>query len=557
MGLFKKNKSDTPIDAQLAAQKSARTKYRWKLILGLFGPFALQSFDTTVIASALGTIAVDFDQLNQFNWIISSFNLTSTASFFFWAQIADVFGRHVAIQASIIIMMIGSAICTGAPTSSFGALLLGRAIQGIGCSGVNICVRTILADKVSLEEFAANWTIFVLISGVSFGIGPLVGGYLTEVSWRWCFAINLPICAASMLLVVLVLRKELLGPQPIAGLDENLPNGRRATVLRRLSTIDYGGQILFLCGIGLLVLALTWAGGSYSWGSAHVLAPLIIGAALTVVWIFYEREMAPGRHMSRVFPRQKAMMPWAILTQRENCLTFGINMTSGMAIYAIMYFLSLYFTLVDGQSSRDAGLQLLYYMPGLTVGVYTAVFATKRWPRQTYAPLLLGAVITAVAITVLTWAVHEHNNNVVYAMMALVGYGVMLRMNPAAVHALAYFPDMTARITCLTTFALPFGGLFGLTLMSTVFNNKTIGDHEDPKTAIMWAFVSLIPFMWMCVLFSVFLGNVWIGQDGGHEALEGSYLWQLITRKTMVKTNFSRTDATVELHKIETADNRV
>lgn len=310
-------------------------------------------------------LTVATDQLKQFNWIISSFNLTSTASFFFWAQIADVFGRHFAIQASIVIMMIGSAICTGAPTSSFAALLFGRAIQGIGCSGVNICVRTILADKVSLEDFASNWTIFVLISGVSFGIGPLIGGYLTQVSWRWCFAINLPICVASMLLIILFLRKELLGPQPIEGVDENEPNGRRATVLRRLSTIDYGGQILFLCGIGLLVLALTWAGGSYSWGSVNVLAPLIIGGIITVIWVIYEREMAPGRHMSRIFPQQKAMMPWAILTQRENCLTFGINMAGGMAIYAIMYFLSLYFTLVDGKSPREAGLSLLYYMPGL------------------------------------------------------------------------------------------------------------------------------------------------------------------------------------------------
>lgn len=166
-------------------------------------------------------------------------------------------------------------------------------------------------------------------------------------------------------------------------------------------------------------------------------------------------------------------------------------------------------------------------------------------------------MITAVAISVLTWAVHQHNNTVVYAMMALVGYGVMLRMNPAAVHALAYFPDMTARITCLTTFALPFGGLFGLTLMSTVFNNKAISGHEDPKTAIMWAFVTLIPFMWICVLLALFLGNVWIGHKGGHEAFEGSYLWHLITRKEMVKTNYSQHSTDIGLDKIETADNRV
>jgi len=86
-------------------------------------------------------------------------------------------------------MTIGAALCAGAPTTAFPMLLVGRGLQGMGCAGLNIIVRTCLADKVTLKENAVNNTLFTVVAGVAYGIGPVVGGYLTEVTWRWCFII--------------------------------------------------------------------------------------------------------------------------------------------------------------------------------------------------------------------------------------------------------------------------------------------------------------------------------------------------------------------------------
>jgi MFS family permease len=262
-------------------------------------------------------------------------------------------------------MVIGSAICTGSPTSKFSVLLLGRAIQGVGAAGVNISVHTILADGVSLSEFAINWTIFAMVSGVGFSIGPVIGGYLTTASWRWCFAINLPISVVAMIVVGIILRKDLKGPSPLPqtyGL--NLSTAPRRFVARIL-TIDFGGQMLFLWGFGLLILAFTWAGGNYSWNSAAVLAPIIIGAVLAIGWVVYERLMVPGAFMAQALPRQKAMMPWELFRQRDICLLFLINFSMGVSMFAVMYFMDLYFDLVEGQSSSTAGTSLLYFLPGL------------------------------------------------------------------------------------------------------------------------------------------------------------------------------------------------
>ncbi|TQV93789.1 tetracycline efflux protein [Cordyceps javanica] len=517
------------------ADKRRRRVYRWKLIAGLFGPFALQALDTTIIASALSDIATEFNQVKQLNWIISAFNLTAAAFLFFWAQMTDIFGRHATVQAAIVTMLVGSAICTAAPTSSFAALLVGRAVQGVGCSGVNISVRTILADRVSLSEFATNWTVFVLINGVSFGLGPLIGGYLTQASWRWCFAINLPIGAVSVLLVALLLRRELVGPQPLpelagtgTGTGTDAVGSSRGRFAARLSTVDLTGQLLFLLGMGLLLLAFTWGGSTYAWSSPAVLVPLVVGAVLTLAWLLFERSMTHGRAMSRVFARQRAMMPWDLLSQRDTLIVFLVTFIGGMAMFAAMYFMDLYFTFVEGKSPSDAGIGLLFYMPGLAVGVYMAIFASKVWPRQTLPPLTFGALTTAVGITVLAYAVHVRNTSLIYGMLALIGHGVMLRMNPASLHCLGYFPERTSQITCLSAFATPFGGLVGLTIMTTVFNNKSGVSHLDAKEGITWAFISMIPFMWVCVLLALCLGNVWILKNGDHEILRGSYILGLV-----------------------------
>ena len=73
-------------------------------------------------------------------------------------------------------MLIGSALCTGAPISAFPVLLLGRGFQGVAAAGINVVIRTVLADKVSLAENAKNWAIFSLVGGISYALGPVIGG---------------------------------------------------------------------------------------------------------------------------------------------------------------------------------------------------------------------------------------------------------------------------------------------------------------------------------------------------------------------------------------------
>ncbi|KAG7116474.1 Efflux pump FUS6 like protein [Verticillium longisporum] len=497
------------------AARRAQLTYRWKIILGLFLPFTVSALGVTIIASALPWIAADFGELAQLNWIISAFNLTSAAFIPFWGQIADILGRHTTIQAATLIMVVGSALCAAAPTNAFAVLLLGRAIQGLGSAGMDISVRAIVADKVSLGEGAKNWSIFTFIGGVSYGIGPVIGGYLTSADWRWCFGINLPVGVVGMAVVFIVLRKELLGPQPIPQLEETAETGRRTTSKHRL-----GPSTVF-----------------------------IIGA-----FVWWEYQMVPGNMLARRFKHQRAMIHWEVLVNRDIALLFYTSFATGMAMYSVMYFCNFYFTMVKQLGADEAGVQLLYFIPGLAAGVYAAMYMCNINPGQTWHPIFFGSVIQALGTGLLAWACWIEHDATVYGMMALSGVGVGMRLMPVPLHGMGYFPQRKAAVISLAQVSGPLGGTLGLTVMTTVFNNvagiessgsdfTALHDMDasqlaamarDARKGIVMAYISISPFMVLCVVAAAMLGNVFIartkeGEDEReNEIYPGVFFWAWI-----------------------------
>jgi len=152
---------------------------------------------------------------------------------------------------------------------------------------------------------------------------------------------------------------------------------------------------------------------------------------------------------------------------------------------------------------------------------------------------VISTITASTGITVLACATNQENLPLVYGMMALTGFGTGLSFNPGSLHALALFPNLTAPIQCLVSFSNPFGGTVGLTIMSTVFNNKSGANNSDPKTGIMWAFIAIMPIMWLSVVATTFLGNVWIkpgeGKDKGegYDVVKGIWLWSVLFRRKL------------------------
>ncbi|TEY35177.1 hypothetical protein BOTCAL_0600g00030 [Botryotinia calthae] len=86
------------------------------------------------------------------------------------------------METTLLLMLLGSALHTGAPTTAFPMLILGCAIQGIFVASINIIVRTILEGGMLLKKYAKNNSSFFIVAGLNYALGPVIGGYATEIT---------------------------------------------------------------------------------------------------------------------------------------------------------------------------------------------------------------------------------------------------------------------------------------------------------------------------------------------------------------------------------------
>ena len=317
-----------------------------------------------------------------------------------------------------------------------------------------------------------------------------------------------------------------------------------------VSTLDVGGITLFILGVGLIILGTAWGGSTFLWSSGAVISTLVLGAVLIVLFVVYERLLTPNSLLNRLFPRTVPMIPSSILQSKDVKLICFIASGTGSALYSVFYFIGIYFTLVEAYAASRAGVQLLYYVPGIGVGVYFAMFVCNVFPRQTFWPLILGTIVENAGIAALVYAVKSRDATLVNVMMAVAGAGTGMRFMPSNLHLAGMFRDRLAPVYSLLRFALPFGGTLALTIMGSVFQNQmseyfgsssvssanginsTFSLHNQASidaifklppaeqeairaqgaTATMWAFISIIPILGLSLLASVGLGNVWISK---------------------------------------------
>lgn len=488
------------------------------------------------------------DKFNQLNWIVTAFTLTSTAFIPIFGQLSDTFGRHAALQLSLFWLNLGSILCATAP--NWPVLLLGRALQGVGTAGMMNVSLIVLADKVSLKEQATNSSIFQLLQGIGYSVGPVIGGYLVDSGWRYVFVLCAALGGFSMV-TIFFLRND-LKPGTVSLSRPARGQTRLQAFASGFASLDIGGTVLFIFGVGLIILGTAWGGSTFPWKSAGVICPIVIGAVLVAVFVVYEKLQEPGSILARRMPKTIPLIPFSVLRNKDVGLICFVAAGAGSALYSVFYFIGIYFTLVEGLDASNAGVNLLYYVPGIGVGAYLAIALCTWKPRQTFWPLFLGTLVETGAMAALAAAVKMRNATFVNVMMGVAGAGTGVRFMPFNLHLAGMFRDQLAPVFSLLRFAMPFGGTLALTIMGSVFQNEmsayfgssdvrsqmggVSGDldlHNTAAldaisklppaeqgtvrargaTATMWAFISILPFLVVGVVAATGLGNVWISKQ--------------------------------------------
>jgi len=253
-----------------------------------------------------------------------------------------------------------------------------------------------------------------LLYALAYSTGPIVGGALVTVSWRWIFGINLPCCALSMILVFLFLREGTKGPQPPRRLSY-LPTELSKELLARAEKngsfisdflrIDSIGVLLFITSGILILLGLSW-GSTGRWDETRVIISFVVGGVLLLLFIGWEwmvehstdhlvQEFEGSRRdheagdsstpksglrqgMARFAPKwayiTDAMIPMNMFRSFDIVATNFAAMVSGMIMLSIFYFVSVQYVVVQGKSSTNSGVGLLYFAPGMVRTLFIPVY---------------------------------------------------------------------------------------------------------------------------------------------------------------------------------------
>ncbi|KAJ1676947.1 hypothetical protein EV182_007189, partial [Spiromyces aspiralis] len=306
------------------------------------------------------------------SWVPSAYLLTLAAFQPIYGKISDVFGRKPILLLAIITFLVGSILCGVAKNMTW--LILARGLAGAGGAGIPAVTMVIVSDLVPLEKRANYFALVSIIICVSSIAGPLLGGLFTDrLSWRWCFFFNIPTCCVILVLIMLLLRL----PKPPGKWKD------------KFARLDIGGVVIFLSMMVLLLLGLNWGGREHPWRSALIIAILCAGGVLILAFIVYEHRIP-----------KEPIIPMAIFRTRNAWILLTIYGLIGTVFFTLVFFMPMYFTIVENASATRSGLYLIALLVPLAVGSTVLGRAISRWGlKRLYVQLgtLLVVVGTGLA----------------------------------------------------------------------------------------------------------------------------------------------------------------
>ncbi|MET8120487.1 MDR family MFS transporter [Micromonospora sp. NPDC005189] len=415
------------------------------LMIGLMTGMLLAALDQTIVGTALPTIVGELGGINHYSWVVTAYLLASTASTPLYGKMADLYGRRPVFLFSIGTFLVGSLLA--GLSQNMTQLIITRGIQGIGAGGLLTLAFTIISDVVSPRERGRYQGLFGAVFGISSVAGPLVGGYFAETDWRWIFYINVPLAILAIIVCYHVMRL--------------IPFERRD------HAIDWLGAGLLVAGVSCLLLALSWGGNEYPWGSGVIIGLFVAGAVLAVLFVLQEARVA------------EPILPLRLFRSATFALANSAGFVLGLVMFGSIIFIPLYLQIVKGASPTRSGLLMLPMMAGIIVTSILTGRAMSRIGRYKWFPVA-GSVTLVVGMLLFTQLHVNTSLWLAFGFMVVIGVGLGLCMQSLilGVQNAVSVRDLGAG-TSSATFFRSLGGSFGVAILGTVLSSRLNSQLAD------------------------------------------------------------------------------
>ncbi|MEC0598858.1 MDR family MFS transporter [Bacillus spizizenii] len=418
--------------------KKTKDSKRTLLLTGLIIALFFSALDGTIVGTAMPKIVGDLGGLSMMTWLTTAYLLTSTTIVPIAGKLADLLGRRSVYVTGLIIFMAASALCGMA--NNMSELIIFRGLQGIGGGIMMPMAMIVIGDLFTGKDRAKFQGIFGAIYGIASIIGPQIGGWIVDsLNWKWVFYINLPV---GIIAVIFIAR----------GLQ-----GRKQTGPIHF---DIAGIFTMIVGVVSLLLALSFGGKDYAWGSWQTLG--LFGLALIGI-------------VSFIIVESKAKEPILPMYLFKNKTFVSLNLIGflmSIGMFGATTFVPFFMQGIIGVSASESGTIMT---PMMISWIISSIIGGRLvYKIGIKTQIIIGMLILSIGFVMLTNLELTTDKLIATSYMAVIGFGMGLVM-PILTLALqeSFSKEELGVVTSSSQFFRSIGGTFGITMLGAVMNARS------------------------------------------------------------------------------------
>src|SRR6202789_604433 len=396
---------------------------------------AMTFIDQTIVSIAVPQIQKELGLTSTgVQWAVNGYLLALAALFAFGGRLADTVGHRKMVTLGVVIFATASALCGLTPKGGLAEawIVAFRILQGAGGAIMFPAALAIVVQTFPLRERGKALALFFGIAGGLTAIGPILGGYLTEWTWRAIFWVNIPVALIALLLIAV---------------------SKPKTQYKR-APIDYLGAVLIAAGIGLSVFGLQQAvpGG---WSNPWTWICIIAGLVIIGVFVFVEARTESPLIKVEIF----RIRPFAM----ENLVLLIAMMT----FIPVFFFASEYAQISLHDTASGAGIFLLFFFIGFVIAAQIGGRILDREGAK--RAVVMGCAIAAVGFGVWASKVTHLTFSSQLIWIIVSGFGMGMMLGPANTDAINRASSLSyGEATGITQTVRNYGASLGLAVLGTI-----------------------------------------------------------------------------------------